>query len=235
MLHIVICDDDVAVIELLEKEIKEYTGDKVYIVNYNNLFALETYICEETKNTVDAIYVSLDMDKNCIDTVKNIQREHRSIKIIFMSKEDSMVRKIFGVDPMFYLHKPLDTSYVKASIQKLIHQRENEIANASILYSQKNGRMLSVQCKDIIYFESNLRKVIIETKNGPISFYGKLNEVEAKLPSTFLRIHQSYIVNMDEISVLSGSNITLSNGLSIAISRSKYNQVVERLGQYLDI
>ena len=50
-----------------------------------------------------------------------------------------------------------------------------------------------------------------------------LNKLEQQLPSSaFVRSHQSYLVNMGYIQSVARYQLTLSNGLTLPISQSKY-------------
>ncbi len=63
---------------------------------------------------------------------------------------------------------------------------------------------------------------------------GRLSDLEARLPQNFLRVHRSYIVNMDralELSSASGSlRIRLEDGAWAPVSRSYSRSVRERFG-----
>ena len=82
--------------------------------------------------------------------------------------------------------------------------------------------------KEILYFESNARKVTIYTQNGEhYTFNGKLSEIEQKMSDgkiPFLRVHQSYLVNYYLIRSRTKIEITLVNGKKLPISeeRQKY-------------
>jgi DNA-binding LytR/AlgR family response regulator len=67
--------------------------------------------------------------------------------------------------------------------------------------------------------------------NKHILFSGNLKELETQLPSTFLRVHRSYLVNMDYIQSLSnkssdqqktpagGGFLLLNGGYEVPVSR----------------
>jgi hypothetical protein len=65
---------------------------------------------------------------------------------------------------------------------------------------------------------------------------GRLNELEARLPQNFLRVHRSYIVNMDralELFSASGSlRVRLEEGASAPVSRSYSRSVRSRFKPY---
>ncbi len=56
---------------------------------------------------------------------------------------------------------------------------------------QKNG------IKEILYFMSMDKKILIIKRNGQEEFYGKLKNMPEQLPTDFLMIHQSYIIHQE--------------------------------------
>lgn len=86
---------------------------------------------------------------------------------------------------------------------------------------------------DILYFQSNLRKVELVCRSGEIhSFLDKLDLVEARLPSScFLRIHKSHLVNLMFVRKLdrAAREVELIDGTRLSISVHYDKTVAERL------
>ena len=72
---------------------------------------------------------------------------------------------------------------------------------------------------DTLYFTSDKRKVNAVTLTGNIDFYYKLNDLEEVLPSFFIWIHQRYLINLNFVSSIEGSNLIINNE-SLPISRT---------------
>ena len=64
------------------------------------------------------------------------------------------------------------------------------------------------------------------------SGYGKLDEIQEKLPEQFIRCHQSYIVNIEKIQFLSGKEIILDDDTVIPVSRNKYKDTKDKILYY---
>ena len=88
-----------------------------------------------------------------------------------------------------------------------------------------------------MYFQSELKLVSVFSENStPICIVRKMSEVQQHLAQiglsdSFLRIHQSYIVNKEYISELNKRDhrILLKNGEELPISDSKYESVLRAL------
>ena len=89
-------------------------------------------------------------------------------------------------------------------------------------FEYKNqGNSYRIMYKDILYFQSNGRKINIVMKKETRDFYGKLSEVEKACPeSLFLRIHKSYLVNMHYVKEITYKWIKMINEDILDISKS---------------
>lgn len=79
---------------------------------------------------------------------------------------------------------------------------------------------------DIIYIETNKHKNVFYTKQGNYSIYRKLNEIEEELAGLdFVRIHQSFLVNMQYVEKISSYIMHLTTGEELSVPKSRYQKV----------
>ena len=84
--------------------------------------------------------------------------------------------------------------------------------------------------REIFYFESDKREVLVFCENKKYSFYRKLDEVEEELNQyheKFLRIHKSFLVNPVYIKEFSYEKIIMCDGKEITIS-PKYRKIIRQ-------
>ena len=62
--------------------------------------------------------------------------------------------------------------------------------------------------------------------------YETLNKISEMFSEEFVRIHQSYLVNLRFIRKITGSELLLSNGTTLLIARSKLKEVRNRVAMY---
>ena len=81
----------------------------------------------------------------------------------------------------------------------------------------------------ILYIESNLHKLefhIMEDKLKVYTLYGTLNELEQEMIDfSFLRIHQSFLVNLKHIKSVAGYKVILSNNQELIVPKARYKDV----------
>ena len=111
-----------------------------------------------------------------------------------------------------------------------IHQNRQEL-----LYRFVEGEK-RLRIEDIIYIETSRHKNLFHTTDGVFSIYKKLNEIEADLKKFgFLRIHQSFLVNMRYIEKISSYVLTLKNGKELSVPKSRYREVKKQYANHLDL
>lgn len=166
MLHIALCDKNTEDVSQLEYTIKEILNGKVIISKHNNPFSLMTYVIDDAKGNVDALYINVDMGKkqNGIEIAKHVLEEVPNIKVIFTSSLLKDAVDIFTIDPVYFLVKPYSSDYVRDSIYKLMNIIQEEQTDLITIKSAENkGRLVTIKTRDIYYIESELRVAHIYT------------------------------------------------------------------------
>ena len=92
--------------------------------------------------------------------------------------------------------------------------------------------MIKIDFDDIFYIESYSDYIKIHLADETIVTRETISAIEAKLPkNTFIRIHRSFIVALQEISSFTNEQIVIKNK-SLTISRSYKNEVLELLKKF---
>ena len=79
---------------------------------------------------------------------------------------------------------------------------------------------------DIIYIETSRHKNVFYTAGQSYSIYRKMDELEAELAGMgFVRVHQSFLINMRYVVKLSSYIMALTTGKEISVPKSRYPQV----------
>ena len=153
--------------------------------------------------------------------------------LIFMGNEMEHVDEI-EAEPFRFISKPVElgiiTKYFEAAVDKTTEQ------GAYFQYTF-NKRICKVLLNDVMYFESQNRKINIVLGDGSSrEFYDRLNEVEEEVlasSSQFLRIHQSYLINCNYIREATQADMTLRNGLGdeiiLKVSRERQRNINAKL------
>ena len=85
----------------------------------------------------------------------------------------------------------------------------------------------TVPLDSIYYIESSNHKVVLRLKDGEFSCYAKIRDLEAELGDQFFRIHKGYLVNLAYVEGYSKTELTLTSGEKLLISKYKYQDFVK--------
>lgn len=158
------------------------------------------------------------------------------LKIIFTTAHDNFTLEAFKFKAFGYLLKPLDPIDFKEIMNRAIKD---------ILFADQSSAKIKVPTKygheeisvfDIIRCQAESNYTEIYTKNNQTFILSKtLKYVEEELLSSdyFVRVHNSHLINLNFVdkSRLTASNVTLTNGDKVPVSRGKRPQLLEKLNE----
>ena len=232
MLKIAICDDNEAVLRQLSQFISEELKTEHTIQTFSDALLLCDYVEEVAKGAVDILFLDIVLqDKNGINLAKHISEHYPQIKIIFITGYLEYAQRIFEVEPVYFLVKPLQRTAVVAALQRACERLEQEEQNGLSLLT-KNG-IVTLRLSGIHYIASDNKVVRVVEGQKTWEARMKLDELASKLPANFLRCGQSFLVNMDRIRNFRTSEIELYDGTIIPVSRSKYKEARRKFLDYL--
>jgi len=177
-----------------------------------------------------------------------------SFEIIFVTAYNQYMLQAFQFSAVDYILKPVDYRQlvlaVKRAVQRIdqktgmqhvetllynIRLRDN-IRKRKLCIPSLRGFQV-VESKDIIYCEANSNYTSIHLIHGPEILASKpLLEYENLLhDSGFIRVHKSYLVNMDQIKEYvkgEGGSLILSNGSEVEVSRRRKEELLQRMKEH---
>jgi DNA-binding LytR/AlgR family response regulator len=156
---------------------------------------------------------------------------------IFMDGPPENLYQSMLLQPSGYLPDSADGRTVLVTLRRV--ERYLQMLQKKYYFSFKcEGEYLRIPYDDIAYFESSAKKVMLQpvTDRKRYCFIAKLDDLAVELPSSFLRCHQSYLVNMNVIRSLDTQHhvFLLQSNEEILISRRSYREAKETYQQFLE-
>jgi len=103
--------------------------------------------------------------------------------------------------------------------------------NFVFVKTENKGKFVKILIKDICYIEGLGNYITIHTcEGGKTITYGTLTEIVDFLPSTFIRIHKSYVVSVDSIQIIEGNQLKMSNKKDIPLGTGYRENLFQALG-----
>ena len=177
-------------------------------------------------NPVDLLLIDVQMpDLNGLELVSQL-----SVKplIIFTTAYSQYAVEGFKVDAVDYLLKPIDFTDFQRAINKATELLElrstkntNIETNKEFLFIKSEYKIIRINFGEIIYIQGMSEYVKIHlTGRKPVMSLLSLKALESQLPqSMFMRVHKSYIVNLQKINMIERNEIVYDDGTIIPISQ----------------
>ena len=150
--------------------------------------------------------------------------------IIFVTGYERYVFDAFDVGAFQYLLKPVDEEKFAQVFARAAAQIEaGRDTPARTLTLQSAGVSRTVPLDSIYYIESSNHKVVLRLKDGEVS----CRDLEAELGDQFFRVHKGYLVNLAYVEGYGKTEVTLTNGEKLLISKYKYQDFVKAYLRFL--
>ena len=170
-------------------------------------------------DTVDAIFCDINMpDLNGMDFVKSLVVPPL---VVFTTAYSEYAVEGFRVNAVDYLLKPFGLQDFQRAANRLKERLDSTSAapasdisltsNDNILFLKTDYRIVKVSIPDIRYIEgmSEYLKVWIEGEAKPIITLLSMKKIEERLPDYFMRIHRSYIINLNKIQEVNKNRVIM--------------------------
>lgn len=183
----------------------------------------------EASDTLQLVLINLGLGRIAGTLAKELYQKSRCY-VMYYAQEKLDLEPYLMARPIAFhadlADHALFISKVLALCTMILQDKNLFIRNA------KSSTIL-VRYRNIRYFESNYKNVTLYTSQGrSYTFRGRLDEISRQVPaSVFLRVHQSYLVNLSYVERVDKSrkSLLLNSGEELQISKPYYEGVIGRL------
>lgn len=211
MITTIAIDDEPLALQLVTGYIEKTPGLVLAGGFDNPLDALEFM----SREHVDLVFVDIMMpDLSGIEFARSLSKDAR---VIFTTAYEKYALEGFRLNVVDYLLKPFSyEEFLKAvqKAQKLITLEKGSSgqveANNEFLFLKSDYKIRRINFNDILYIEGlkDYVKVYVQNAQKPVISLATMKLIESKLPEAkFMRVHRSYIVNLDKIDTIERSRI----------------------------
>ena len=191
------------------------------------------------QDTVDAIFCDINMpDLNGMDFIKTLTAPPL---VVFTTAYAEYAVEGFKVNAVDYLLKPFGLQDFQRAANRIRERLENTqatnpspLASATddVIFLKTEYRIVKVSIADIRYVEamSEYLKVYLVSEQKPIITLLSMKKMEEHLPDYFMRIHRSYIINLNQIQEVNKNRVIMDQDTYLPIG-DMYKETFQR---YLD-
>ena len=244
MIKAILIDDEMHCLKTLDILLKEYCVNVQVLEKCNDavtgLKAIEIY-------KPDLVFLDIEMPQmNGFEMLERIPQIN--FAVIFTTGYDQYAIKAIHFSALDYLLKPIDPKELKDAVKKVEEQRHLPMAEQfQMLLKKINGTNTSfnkiaiptaegfelIPSDQVLYFEAddNYTHVFVKNKTKIIACR-TLKKIEEQIQdyNFFVRVHNSYMVNLNEVVKYvrgEGGYLVMSNNASVNVSRSRKDALLK--------
>ena len=240
----IIVEDERLATELLRNYLQSFPQiniDGEYSDGFSGIMAINS-------KKPDLIFLDIRLPK--ISGMELVELIEHKPEIIFTTAYDKFAIRAFEMNAVDYLLKPFSRDRFNTAVQRALYRmaggesippaelmaKDND-ANEQVdrLVVKNKNQIYVIPAEDIYYLEAQDDYVMIYTENERFLKQKTLKSFENTLNAkAFIRVHRSYIVQIDKISRLElfekeSYHLTLGNGAVVPTSKSGYKALKSAL------
>ena len=181
---------------------------------------------------VDAIFLDINMPGlNGLDFAKSLEQNHsRGPIMVFTTAYSEYAVEGYKANAVGYLLKPYGFDEFEAAAQKMkdiyeIRQHAltdvtTQINSDGTIFVKSDYKIVRMNIKNIRYIEamSEYLRFCCDDRSKPVIVLLSMKKIEEHLPSNmFMRIHRSYIINLNKICEVKKNHVVIEDDVSLPI------------------
>lgn len=198
MLNFAICDDNLNILDRLEKMLES-------IFTKNNFDASVCFRSDNTddvlnfvsNNKVDVIMLDINLksNKSGLQLAEEIRKINKNAYIIFTTGHLEYAMIAYKFKTFDYLAKPITYERLEETIKRLFE----DIKGLPKKYLKIDNKNTIIDESEVQYIKRDGMKLVFHTPTRDYDTYSSFNKFQDKLPKTYRRCHKSCIANITQI------------------------------------
>nr|WP_299343705.1 response regulator transcription factor [Allomuricauda sp.] len=211
MIKCILVDDEPLARSLLEGHIAEIPYLEL-LGSFKNALEASDFL---NQKKVDVIFLDIQMPKlmglDFLSTLSNPP------KVIFTTAYREYALDSYEFEAVDYLLKPITFSRFLKAVNKLTHSVQNvsnvdtENPDQDYMFVSSNKKQVKVIFDNISHIESLKDYVRIHLPQESLVIKEQLGSLVKDLPSHFIRVHRSYVVNSQKITAYTAQDIEIAS------------------------
>ncbi len=231
MIKCIIIDDEKLAREILSILILK--SEKLVLVEqFSNAIDAMKYL---NSNKVDLIFLDIHMPNfsgfDFVQTIKNPP------KIILVTVDKNFALDAFNYNCIAdYLVKPIEEDRFNRAVKRISIKKEQPVITPILpdtttkeIYVNIDKRLIKIDIATINFIQANGDYILIKTEINNYTVHTTLKKIEEKLPkSSFLKIHRSYVINVNKIIDIQDSTVLIGKDL-IPVSKNNRSLLMDSI------
>jgi len=232
-MRIAICEDNAVQAEMLRGYVEKWGEENHKPVEISCFQSAEEFLfywpCDAQ---FEVAFLDIELGQvDGMDLARTIRKQDRNMVLIFTTGLKGYVFRGYEVKAYRYMLKPLKAEDVYNVMAKATAEIEAMHTDAVVVPTDKNS--VRVFKRDIYYIQMDNHYVVLHTVDGDLRYRLKMDEAEILFHEPdFCKCHRSYIINMYHTKRIDKNMVTVDNGDTLSVSRSRWNPLNECFMRY---
>ena len=186
-----------------------------------------------SQQQIDAIFTDINMpDLNGLDFAKSVAQDNsRSPIMVFTTAYSEYAVEGYKANAVGYLLKPYSFEEFETAAQKvkeiseIRQQAFTDVTtqaddDENIIFVKSDYKIVRIDIEHIRYIEamSEYLRIACDDRDKPVIVLLSMKKIEEHLPpGKFMRIHRSFIINLDKISEVKKNHVVIEGDISLPI------------------
>ena len=236
MLHFVICDDNLNILDKLEKMLEN-------IFTKNNFEAEVSFKSDNSEDILDYIKrnpsdvflldINLKSSKTGLELAEEIRKVKKNSYLIFTTGHLEYAMVAYKYKTFDYIAKPITYDRLEDTVVRLFE----DVNGLNKRYLRIDNKNTLIDESEIQYVKRDCMKLVFHTPSRDYDTYSSFNKFQDRLPKTYIRCHKSCIANINQIKDIEpvSGTITFRDGSTCDIGpkyKSEFMEVLKSYGSF---
>lgn len=202
-------------------------------------------------NSLKPDIVFLDIEMPGMNGFNLLQQvSYKNFEPVFVTAYDHYAVRAIRFSALDYLVKPVDIDELKATVARAFEKKNSHLPNQRLELlldhlsnPKKHFKRIAIpsheglhfiKVSDIVYLEANINYTHIYLADHKYVVSRTIKDFEELLPpETFIRIHNSFIINKDFLEKYirgEGGQVVLSTGVTLDVAKRKKTDFLKAIG-----
>ena len=236
MLHFVICDDNLNILDKLEKMLENIFTKNNFEANVSLKSDNSDDILDYIKSNPADVFlldINLKSNKTGLELAEEIRKIKKNSYLIFTTGHLEYAMVAYKYKTFDYIAKPITYDRLEDTIVRLFE----DVNGLNKRYLRIDNKNTLIDESEIQYVKRDGMKLVFHTPSRDYDTYSSFNKFQDRLPKTYIRCHKSCIANINQIKDIEpvSGTITFKDGSTCDIGpkyKSEFMEVLKSYGSF---
>lgn len=214
----VVVDDEPVALQKMQKYVEQTPYLELVAACDNPMDAIKVL----SEQDVDAIFTDINMlGINGLDFVSSLAK---CPLVVFVTAHYEYAVESYRFGAIDYIVKPYGFKEFQRAAERLrvqyeLMQQESAASPNRSLFVRADNKWVRISTDDIRYIQgmSDYLRICLKSSSRPLIIYGTFANMKSHLPSNFLQVHRSWIVNVEQIAEIERNRVVMDKDTYIPV------------------